>query len=81
MEDVRIKGERFKVLAEILLKNNKQVFIKDIDDNLYFGDIIFVGEDLIEINCFSPIHRRGQKFCIYWPLIQQLEEYKERIEA
>ncbi len=77
MERIKEQGERLKVLAEILLKKNKRVFIKDIDNNIYFADILFVGEDTITIQCFNPIQRRGQKFFLYWALIVLLEECRE----
>jgi hypothetical protein len=77
MVTVTEKIERWKATAEIFLKNNIKVFIKDIENNFYFGDILFVGDDLIEIECFSPAHRRGQKCYLYWTLIEELDKYRE----
>ena len=74
--DFKDKVERWKATAEIFLKNNISVFIKDIDNNFYFGDILLVGEDVISIKCFSPKDRAGQKFNLYWMLIKDFEEYK-----
>lgn len=76
--EIRNKIERWKATAEIFLKNDTKVFVKDIDDNIYFADILLVCDDTLTIECFSPMHRRGQKFTIYWPLIVEFDEYKER---
>jgi hypothetical protein len=63
-------------LAELLLKENKKVYIKDHYDNLYFADILLVGESTITINCFAPSSRVGKNFTLYWVTIERLEEYK-----
>ena len=77
VEGIKEKGERFKALAEIFLKNDERVFIKDSDNNYYFADILFVGEDSIEIQCFGPSDRSGSKFVLYWPLISILSKYED----
>lgn len=74
--DLKEKVERWKATAEIFLKNNTPVFIEDINNNFYFGDIILVGESIISIKCFSPKDRAGQKFNLYWTLITKFEEYR-----
>ena len=79
MENVKDQWERNKAVAEILLKENKKVYIKDSEENLYFADILFVGEDSVRIICFAPEQRKGEKFTLYFPLIVKLNEYKEEI--
>ena len=74
------KEERHKVLAEFLLKDDKRVYIRTYRDDLFFGDILFVGETRIEIQCFSPKSKAGKKFCIYWVEIDILREYMDREE-
>lgn len=69
------KIERWKGLAEIFLKNDTKVYIKDVDDNLYFCDLLLVGEDTITIQCFAPEQREGAKIMLYWPLIIKFEQY------
>ena len=77
-QEVREKGERFKVLAEIFLKENKKVFIKDYSDNYYFGEVILIGESSITFYCFGPDKRAGKNITLYWPVIKLIEEYEDR---
>jgi hypothetical protein len=74
--EIKEKMERFKVLAELLLKEDKRIFIKNCYKDLFFADILFVGEDKITIQCFSPKNRAGKKFYIYWVEIDVLKEYE-----
>lgn len=76
MDKVKEKIERWKATAELFLNNNVSVYIKDTSDNIYFADILLIGENTISIKCFSPISRAGMKFNIYWTLISKFEEYK-----
>ena len=66
--------ERWKILAELFLKQDKRVLIKDIDDNWYFADILFVGEDTIEIKCYAPEQRAGTNLSLYWANVKTFEE-------
>lgn len=69
--------ERYKILAELYLKENRRIFIRDISDAYYFADILFVGETRLYIQCFAPESKIGQKVEILWPTIVKLEEYAE----
>jgi hypothetical protein len=70
--------ERNKILAELLLKDNKRIFIKTATGDLYFGDILLVGDDILRIQCFAPPNKAGLKYSIYWASIIKLDECKER---
>jgi hypothetical protein len=76
MDNSRIKS--WKSLAEIFLKENKRIYIKDFNGDYYFADIIFVGEETLTIECFAPISRIGKKFTLYWVSIERFDEYKEQ---
>lgn len=76
MDKVKENMIRWKATAELFLRDDKRVFIKDTSDNIYFADIILVGEDTITIQCFGPEQRRGEKFTLYWPLIIHFEEFR-----
>ncbi len=76
-QGIRNKVERWKVLAEIFLKEDKRVFIKDVNDNYYFADILLVGEDTITIMCFAPEDRADQKIVLYWVNVYYFDEYKD----
>jgi len=71
------KIERWKATAEIFVKNNTKAFIKEVSGDIYFCEILLVGEDSLRILCFAPERRAGYKYTIYWPLVIALEEYKE----
>lgn len=77
--EIRIKEkiERWKVLAELWFNEGKKIFVKDINDNYYFADIIIVGEDTILIECFSPLDRKGKREQLYWANIISIDEYRE----
>lgn len=75
------KIERWKALAEIFVRTDVQAFIVDSSDNIYFADIILVGEDTFKIHCFGPEQRANQDLVLYWPLIVRFEEYKHFREA
>ena len=78
MEDgLRNKVEQFKAIAEELLKNDIRAFIKDIYNNYYFADILFVGEDGLRIQCFGPEQRKGLKETLLWSTISFIFKYKE----
>lgn len=74
---IKDKLERWKILAETFLKEDKSIFIKDIDDNWYFGDILLVGDSTITIQCTGPGERAGEKIILYWALINSFEEDKK----
>lgn len=73
----RNQGQRLKALADIFLQEDKKVFIKDFEDNYYFGDILLVGDSSLTFYCFGPEQRSGKNITIYWPNIVILEEYKD----
>lgn len=71
--------EQYKQLAEILSKENKSVYVKDFNDEYYFGDLIFIGENSFEIQCFAPEKKKGKKFVIYWASVSKFDAYKEEM--
>ena len=77
MDKVNSRIQAWQNLAEIFLKEDKRVFIKDFNNDFYFADIILVGEQTLTIQCFAPDSRIGQKFILYWVQIERFEEYKE----
>lgn len=77
MDTVKIMIERWKATAEIFLKEDIKVFIKDSSDDYYFADILLVGEDTITVQCFGPKQKAGEKFRIFWPLVVEFKEFVE----
>ena len=77
--DIRDKIERWKIKAEIFLKNDTKAFIIDVTDQYYFCEVIFVGEDCIHVQGFKG-KLSGEKSRIYWSDIIKFEEYREEGE-
>ena len=78
MEKAKV-WERWKDMADIFLKQDSKVYIRDINDNFYFSKILLVGESTLRIECFAPKKREGEKITLYYPEILQLEKYKEEM--
>ena len=70
--------ERLKVKADILLKENKKAFVKDIYGNYYFCKVIFSRENKLYIENFKGKRLDAGKIKeeIYWVDVIDLNEYK-----
>lgn len=79
-QGIKEKMERWKILAEQYLKEDIKVFIKDIDNNWYFADILLVGDITLTIKCFAPEERAGKTFYLEWALISKFDRYREDLE-
>lgn len=77
VEGLRQKLERYILKAEMFLKNDTRVFIVDINDDYYWADLIFVGEEKVTFQCFSG-KLAGEKRTLLWFDVVKFEEYKER---
>ena len=78
-EDLRLKMERYKILCEDLLEEDKRIFIKFLEGELErwsSADIILVGETNLYIQPFKG-HGVGDKIQVRWINIVEIEEYKE----
>ena len=78
MDKVKDKIERWKLLADVFVKNNSKVFIKTISNDLHFCIIILNGEDSVLVENFAPEQRAGQRSKIYWFEIENFDEYREK---
>lgn len=77
MDTVKEKIERWKSLAEIFLKKNTKAYIREINGDLHFCEVLLVGEETIYILNFGPEQRTGIKEKIYWLNISEFDEYKK----
>ncbi len=75
-EGIREKIERLKVKAELFLNKDIKAFIKTIQENYYFCDILSVGEIHLYIYNFAG-KRKGEKDRLIWTDISEIFEYKE----
>lgn len=80
METITDKITRWKMTAEVFLREDVPVFIKEVSEEFYFGHILLVGDDTLTIHCFNPTKKRGKRFTLYWALITDFDKYKEKEE-
>ena len=76
METIKENIERFKLRAELFLKNNTKSFIIDAKDNWHFCYIKILDEDKVEVSEFSG-KLAGQNNVINWIDIIKFEEFRE----
>lgn len=75
-EGIRQKIERWKIKAEVFLKNNTKAFIVDVEDHYHWCHILKVNEDSVEIKNFTGA-RKLEEERIYWSDVVKFEEYRE----
>jgi len=78
-EDIRQKIERFKLLCEQLVEEDKSIFIKFFEGNLErwcSAEILSVGENNLYFKPFKG-HGVGEKIQVRWVNISELKEYEE----
>lgn len=71
-----VKITSWKHLAEQLIAENKPCYLKDANGEYYFGQIIFAGEDKIELECFAPSQKKNKRFLIRWISVIRFDEYR-----
>ena len=74
-EKVIEKITRWILLSKEFEKENISVYVKDDEDNLFFGKIISIDESKIILKCFAPEHRKGNVEKIRWLKIIKFSEY------
>lgn len=72
--------QRWKILANIFINENKRVFIRKINNDIHFCKIILNSENFILVKNFGPEQRNNLQEKIYWVQISELDEFKE-VEA
>lgn len=75
-EVIKEKALRIREKAKIFLNKNIKAFIVDINNNFYFCDIKFVGEDSLEVIGFAG-NRKFERDKIFFVDIVRFEEYEE----
>ena len=53
---------------------------KEMEEIYYIlegSGILIVGDDTIEVSCFSPSDKKGKKYVLYWLNITKFEECKD----
>jgi len=72
--NIQEKIERWKILADVFIKENTKAFVKDIYDNWYFCYIIFNGVDSVHVQHFKG-KKKFEKERIYWANITKFTKY------
>lgn len=70
------KIERYKLKAQLFLKENTKAFIVDTLDNYHFCFILKISEDKVEVLEFSG-KLNGQKNVLNWVDILRFDEFRE----
>ena len=78
MDNIKDKVKAWKATADIFFEKGIRIFIKDLTGNIYMGNIVYVGEVTLTIDCFAPPKREGKRYVLYWTLMDDFREYKER---
>ena len=71
--DIKTKIDRWREKAELFLDENIKCFIKTLDGGYHSADILFVGQNVLDIYDFI----KKENFRIYWLDIILFEEYEE----
>jgi hypothetical protein len=77
MEMLKERILRWQLLAEQYFKDNQKVFIKTINGNINFCDIVLVGETKITVDIYDPSQRSGTRDYIDWLEIVTFEKVRE----
>jgi len=77
-EQIKEKVLRWQPLAEQYFKENQNVFVKTLNDNIYFGTIVLVGETKFCIDIYSPEQRKGKREYIDWLNVKDFNKVKEK---
>jgi hypothetical protein len=79
-EIITEKIQRFKNYSTILYREGARVYVQDLNEEYYFGDIVSIQPEYIEIVCFAPVKKQGKKIRIEWIKIIKLDKYRERFD-
>jgi hypothetical protein len=69
------KIERWVLLAEDLKEEGKKAFLKDIEDNIYFCEVLSSDDKKINFKCVGPPQRAEKIFELRWLEIKKFEEF------
>ncbi len=79
-KDIKDKVLRWQLLADQWHSENKNVFIKTMNNNIYFCKVVMVGETRVSVDVYSPEQRAGTREVIDWLQIVTFDEVKEKGE-
>ncbi|WP_298753568.1 hypothetical protein [uncultured Arcobacter sp.] len=69
---------QWQLLAEQYLKDNENVFIKELNGNLHFCKIVLCGETKITVDNYAPEQRAGKRDYIDWLNISDFNIVEEK---
>ena len=76
-EKIKERILQWQLLAEQWFSENQNVFIKKINGDINFCEIISVGETKILVDIYAPVQRAGTRDNIDWLEITDFEKVRE----
>jgi len=76
-EQIRERILRWQLLAEQYFNENQNVFIKTLNDDIYFCKIVLVGETKVLVDIYAPEQRAGKREPIDWLNISKFDKVNE----
>ena len=79
-EQIRERILRWQLLAEQYFKENQKVFVKTLNDDIYFCKIVLVGETKLCVDIYAPEQRAGKREYLDWLNVKDFNKVKEKKE-
>ncbi len=76
-ENIKNKILQWQLLAEQWLSENQNVFIKKLNGDIYFCNIVLVGETKITVDAYAPEQRARKREPIDWLEIEKFDKVRE----
>lgn len=76
-EDIKGKILQWQLLAEQFLKEDVNVFIKELNGNIHFCKIVLVGEIRVCVDNYAPEQRARKRDNIDWLNIEKFDRVVE----
>lgn len=77
-EKVKEKIARWKLLAEQHRDNGIPTFIKEINGDFHFCEVVIVGEERITVDNYGPLKRAGKRDYINWLQIEEFDRDRKK---
>ena len=76
-EKIKERILQWQLLADQWFSENSNIFIKDLNGNIYFCKIVLVGETKITVDVYAPEQRAGRREYIDWLNIEKFDLVRE----
>jgi len=76
-EEIKERILRWQLLAEQYHSEKQNVFIKTTNGNIYFCNIVLVGEVKLTVDIYAPEQRAGTREYIDWLSVEKFDKVME----